>query len=211
MTTATMRSVVVMGRVKRSIAPSALRVTATRRATEDHGVHSRYKTEPARRLSWQVRAKAFDEADVAAEPPAPDFTARGRVEMATSPKAVTVVTVPLVNVGAAGVMLNGTTKCNQTYSGECCSGDGLVVARVCTADAAVDCEVDDEGDGVVYDAAVAVADDGRSLLFTTASPLAEGTTARWLDAYRTDFPLCAVVDVAGGLAMSPFAFLELGA
>ena len=39
--------------------------------------------------------------------------------------------------------------------------------------------------------------------------LPAGARPRFLSMFETDFPLCAVVDVERGLAMSPFAYVAL--
>ena len=39
--------------------------------------------------------------------------------------------------------------------------------------------------------------------------LPTGARPRFLSMFETDFPLCAVVDVERGLAMSPFAYVAL--
>merc|ERR1712151_785763 len=59
------------------------------------GVHSRFKTEPARRLSWQVRAKAFQERGLDADPPVPDFAAGSATWTRDGASSRIVVNVPL--------------------------------------------------------------------------------------------------------------------
>ena len=119
-----------------------------------------------------------------------------------------VVELALTSVGAGGVFLNATVKCNQTYGGECCAGAGLVTARVCVAEDAAACAT---GDGAVaLDAAMALGAEGDSaLVLTTVDALPAGARPRFLSMFETDFPLCAVVDVERGLAMSPFAYVAL--
>lgn len=82
-----------------------------------------------------------------------------------------------------------------------------MTARVCVAEVATECETDNSS--LVFDAEMAVGNDKRSLVLTTIDALPSGATPHWLDMFRSDFPLCVVVDKDSGLSMSAFAFLKL--
>jgi len=126
---------------------------------EAHGVHSRFKAEPARRVSLQLRKLALGELDLVADLPAPSATLAGRPavtgRVSSAAEAVEVVrwthtgfcvttrlsgafdavqvTVPLEG-GNGGLRAVETTMCNETYSGTCCEGgdSGVVMGRLCT-------------------------------------------------------------------------------
>ncbi|KAJ1454043.1 hypothetical protein M885DRAFT_566797 [Pelagophyceae sp. CCMP2097] len=156
---------------------------------------------PAQRLSWQVRCVAFGEA-IHADAPLPLLIRNAAKEgLAWTRNSETVVVKVALD---RAVELRGTNACNITYTGECCSGAGLVVARLCANANAADCEANDAA--FVFPARLQ-ATAGAEISFIATVPV--GKVPKWLDAYRTDFALCGAADVQTGISMGTFAYLPL--
>lgn len=175
-----------------------------------NGFDSKYKSVPALRLSWQVRAKAFGEPFVSEEPPMPDFKHGRAYWDLDSDTMEFVITVPLTNVGRSGIVFRKTQMCEKAYSRDCCRSNGLTTARVCMSVRQQNCETDNPD--YIQNARMEVGKDKRSLVIRPVGKVhlrSAVETPHWLDMFQSDFPLCAVVDKDRGLAMSPFAFLRL--
>ena len=177
---------------------------------EAHGVHSRFKSEPARRLALELLRAAYGKAE--AEAPAPlgvaSVLSRAGGHDGGGSAAVT-VGVPLQH--ALGLTLHPTTRCEVQYSKQCCGNTtfpapkGPVLGRLCTATNATDCTAAD-GARVVL-ANVTVDPAANRLIFSATLPAAD-QQVRWLDFSLTDFPQCAVHN-SDGLALGPFGPIEV--
>ena len=176
---------------------------------EDHGVHSRYKSEPARRLALELVRHAYRgttlNGTLAAQAPTPMGKAMVIERNATSVK----VAVPLSDA-ETGLALMPTTKCEVQYSGQCCGNAsfpaplGPVLGRLCTTANASECNAADGSKVVLANVTVDV---DRHLIFSGLLGDA-AATVHWVDFSLTDFPQCAVRNGAG-LAVGPFGPLKV--
>ena len=96
-----------------------------------HGVHSRYKSEPSRRLAYDLARLAFNSTLDARAP-----EVQGTIGVISRKGRSVKVGVPLIN--AKGLKLAPTTKCEVQYSKQCCGNatypapDGPILGRLCT-------------------------------------------------------------------------------
>lgn len=167
-----------------------------------HGVHSRFKSVPARRLAQQLLREAFGVAAVGSLPVAP----LGSGTPVASAASGVAVKVRLAN--AAGLRLNDTRTCNEQFENLCCrAGETAFGARICFARAAADCEVDASANGPVYNAVVTVDPAGDGIVLTAKSaPTSQ--TVTFVEYGVTDFPQCSVVNM-DDVALGPFGPLPV--
>lgn len=161
---------------------------------QDHGVHPRFKTEPARRMALQLLQHGFGQ-KVALAP---------RFQAATTNYNGNVVTVTFKMKNDDKLHLVPANLCKEQYSKKCCDyGDGKpLIARICTASKIGDCASD--GDKII-NAHVEIKD---GVLLATADVTNSINSAQYIDFSFTDFPECIVVNSAG-LPLGPFGPVKL--
>ena len=192
---------------------------------QDHGVHSRYKSEPSRRLALQLLNVLNPEAlaENAIEWSGP------LVEGVMYDKDKSQIRFELTH--AIGLSFQNTTACEVQYSQTCCGDyNNITLGRICYADSAEQCAIENDGETVVLAsfsivdntliATAAVNESGhhhgptqsstRSKASETTqskqhlSPRVPGKIPKYIDFGLTDFPQCSIVNSAG-LALAPFA------
>lgn len=169
---------------------------------QQHGVHPRFKSEPARRLALQLIHNAFGTSTPYSGP------------LPVSAHLATKATVLSGHEGAACVRvvvshstmlrLNDTHTCNEQFERKCCAAGATGFgARICTAAAAADCAKDADGK-TVFNANVTI-DSPTSILVTAiaAGNSMSSAAASFVEFGVTDFPQCSVVNELG-IALGPF-------
>ena len=157
---------------------------------QGHGVHPRFKTEPAHRLALQIMHTAFGG----------QFNGKysGPLPLSAANSAGG-VSVKLSH--SSGLRLNDTHTCNEQFKRLCCkAGATAFGARICTAAKAKDCVLPADGK-TIFDANVTVGADGASITISAAG--VPRSAATFVDFGQTDFPQCSVVNDID-VALGPF-------
>jgi hypothetical protein len=191
---------------------------------QQHGVHPRFKSEPARRLAMQLIHTAFGTTTPYSGPL--PVSAHGVSTAAVATAATAAAGAAGEEAGAALLSvrvtishstllrLNDTHTCNEQFEKKCCkAGATGFGARICTASSPAGCAK--VGDGKqVFNADVKV-DSPTSILITVplASAMATHSEevvaaaaaagASFVEFGVTDFPQCSVVNELG-IALGPF-------
>ena len=174
---------------------------------QDHGVHPRYKSEPARRVALQMLHLAYPSSDPNASsfsslPPSGGLAYSGPIVTGATVQNGSVVVVEMDF--ADGLSFHNTTQCENQYSKTCC-GDfkNVILGRLCFLKNVTACEAQSDGNDVVL-ASFSLDTQTNTLVVRPNSTAPEERRAPTrLDFSLTDFPQCAVINSAG-IALGPF-------
>lgn len=169
---------------------------------QQHGVHSRFKSEPARRLALQLIHTAFGTSTPYSGPlPVSAHLATNTAVLSGHAGAAS---VRVVVSHSAMLRLNDTRTCNEQFERKCCAAGATGFgARICTAVKAADCAKDADGK-TVFNANVTI-DSPTSILVTAlgVGSAMSSIAASFVEFGVTDFPQCSVVNELG-IALGPF-------
>lgn len=169
---------------------------------QQHGVHSRFKSEPAHRLALQLIHTAFGTSTPYSGPlPLSAHHATSTTLAALAGSKQGAISVRVVVSHSSMLRLNDTHTCNEQFEKKCCAaGASGFGARICTAAVPTGCAIAADGK-TVFDANVTI--DSPTSILVTAAATTVSTVASFVEFGVTDFPQCSVVNEIG-IALGPF-------
>eukprot|EP01043_Picozoa_sp_COSAG02_P019672 COSAG02_NODE_956_length_15670_cov_5.265750_3_plen_276_part_00 len=167
---------------------------------QQHGVHPRFKSEPARRLALQLIHTVFGTSTPYSGPL--PLSAHHATSTTPGESTAEAISVRVIVSHSSMLRLNDTHTCNEQFEKKCCAaGASGFGARICTAAVPADCAIAADGK-TVFNANVTI-DSPTSFLVTAADTAEYSSVASFVEFGVTDFPQCSVVNELG-IAMGPF-------